>query len=434
MLVSITVKNWLSFRDEATLSLRASRERTHVETLHPLPKKYGTGKILPIAAVYGQNASGKTALFEAMQLMQRLVISSPDPDDLTGSIPFLLDPDSREAPTELSAEVLLGERIFRYSLSLKPEGILEESLMETLAKTNFTLFRRSDDLLGGDLDSDLNRAIMDNLPANQTFLNAAVKLGSEQLRPIYDWFAKSLKLVGLEASYREYSQMMVREDFREFAGDILRKYAGIDGIGLQPVEEGDVKNRLRSIVAKHSKKVDSGFTGIHHVISRSSRNVSYYFIQVEDGKVTDISRMAMRHRMPDGSTVNFDVESESAGTQRLVDLMPAFFDLDSSEDGQDNVYFIDEIDQSFHTAMTHDLVKRFLDSCTHESRKQLVFNLHDLSLMDSPILRKDELWVCDKDNDVGTSSLKNIGRYTGMRSDTNILKAYKTNVFGGYPG
>ena len=434
MLISFTVKNWLSFRDETTLSMRASRERTHVETLHPLPKKYGTGKILPIAAIYGPNASGKTAFFEAMQLMQKLVVSSPSPDDLTGSIPFLLDPASREAPTELSAEILLGERIFRYSLLLKPEGILEEELTEILAKTVFTIFRRTDDLLGGDLDSDLNRAILSNLPANQTFLNAAVKLGSEQLRPVYDWFSKSLKLVGLEASYGEYSQMIVREDFREFAGDILRKYAGIDGIGLQPVEEGDVKNRLRSIVAKHSKKVDPGFTGIHHVVSRTPRNVSYYFIQMENGEVTDVSRMAMRHRMPDGSTVNFDIESESAGTQRLIDLMPAFFDLKASEDGQVNVYFIDEIDQSFHTAITHDLVRRFLDSCTCQSRKQLVFSLHDLSLMESPLIRKDELWVCDKDDATGASSLISIGRHTDMRSDTKILKAYKANVFGGYPG
>lgn len=232
---------------------------------------------------------------------------------------------------------------------------------------------------------------------------------------------------------------MARESaqFRMTFGQIRNatelQYTGIDGVDLQPVEDGEMKNRLRSIVAKHSKKADPGFTGIHHVVSRSPRSVSYYFIQMENGEVADISRMAMRHRMPDGSTVNFDVESESAGTRRLIDLMPAFFDLDTTEDCRDNVYLIDEIDQSFHTAMTHDIVKRFLEGCVPESRKQLVFNLHDLSLMDSPELRKDELWACAKDADTGASSLTSIGRHPSMRSDTNILKAYRANVFGGYP-
>ena len=42
-----------------------------------------------------------------------------------------------------------------------------------------------------------------------------------------NWFARSLKLVGRDASYGEHSQMMVWEDFREFAGEIPQKHAGI---------------------------------------------------------------------------------------------------------------------------------------------------------------------------------------------------------------
>lgn len=61
MLVSFSLENWMSFRDEVTFSMVASRERQHGHRV-PRLQKYKT-KILPIAAIYGGNASGKTNFF-----------------------------------------------------------------------------------------------------------------------------------------------------------------------------------------------------------------------------------------------------------------------------------------------------------------------------------------------------------------------------------
>ena len=71
MLISFSVKNWMSYRDEVKLSMIASDDEQHKDRL-PFLKKY-SAHILPIASIYGGNASGKTNLFKALFCVKRLV-------------------------------------------------------------------------------------------------------------------------------------------------------------------------------------------------------------------------------------------------------------------------------------------------------------------------------------------------------------------------
>lgn len=47
--------------------------------------------------------------------------------------------------------------------------------------------------------------------------------------------------------------------------------------------------------------------------------------------------------------------------------------------------------RSFHTALTNDLVRSFIESCSETSRHQLIFTTHDLALMQQDTLRRDEV-------------------------------------------
>lgn len=71
MLVSFTFENWKSYRTATTLSMIADRSRQHNGTLSS--SEYYRGlRILPIAAVYGGNAAGKSNLFDALRLYKSL--------------------------------------------------------------------------------------------------------------------------------------------------------------------------------------------------------------------------------------------------------------------------------------------------------------------------------------------------------------------------
>lgn len=64
MLIEFTVKNYRSFRDEATLSMEA----TGVSTLKSVLIPYGGMRILPGAAIYGKNGGVRAMLSELFGL------------------------------------------------------------------------------------------------------------------------------------------------------------------------------------------------------------------------------------------------------------------------------------------------------------------------------------------------------------------------------
>lgn len=72
MLLQFNFKNFKSFRDDTTLDLTAtkiSEYSNHVISI-------GNEKVLPIAAIFGANASGKSNVLEAFRYMATYVASS----------------------------------------------------------------------------------------------------------------------------------------------------------------------------------------------------------------------------------------------------------------------------------------------------------------------------------------------------------------------
>ena len=61
MLIQFNFKNFKSFRDEATLDLSAAKMTEFSDRIVTV----GSEKILPVAAIYGANASGKSNIYNA---------------------------------------------------------------------------------------------------------------------------------------------------------------------------------------------------------------------------------------------------------------------------------------------------------------------------------------------------------------------------------
>ena len=100
------------------------------------------------------------------------------------------------------------------------------------------------------------------------------------------------------------------------------------------------------------------------------------------------------HPKPDGTEAKFEIHQESDGSQRIIDLLPAFFTEHIS--GVETVYVIDEVDRSLHTLLTRKLLEIYLANCSPKSRAQLLITTHDILLMDQELLRRDEMWVTEK--------------------------------------
>ena len=101
MLIQFNFKNFNSFRDEATLDLSAAKMTEFSERVISV----GGEKILPVAAVYGANASGKSNVYAAFEYMTDYVVNSFKYGDEVKNFdeirptPFLFDKESAQADT-----------------------------------------------------------------------------------------------------------------------------------------------------------------------------------------------------------------------------------------------------------------------------------------------------------------------------------------------
>ena len=96
------------------------------------------------------------------------------------------------------------------------------------------------------------------------------------------------------------------------------------------------------------------------------------------------------------------------------------------------VYVIDEVDRSLHTLLIRRLLEGYLAKCSHNSRSQLLFTTHNVLLMDQDLLRRDEMWISER-NAQGISSLLSFSEYKDVRYDKDIRKSYLQGRLGGIP-
>ena len=93
---------------------------------------------------------------------------------------------------------------------------------------------------------------------------------------------------------------------------------------------------------------------------------------------------------------------------------------------------MDELDRNFHTELSRALIGGFLANSNENSRVQLLFTTHDLLLMDPELLRRDEIWVIEKDR-FGQTQSSVLSDFKGPRKVTDLRKSYLNGRFGGVP-
>ena len=140
--------------------------------------------------------------------------------------------------------------------------------------------------------------------------------------------------------------------------------------------------------------------------------------------------MVSYHRNNDGIEIKFELNDESDGTKRLISLIPAFLELAAPRSNK--VFIIDEFDRSLHTLLLRQLLESYLDSCSPDTRSQLLFTTHDVLLMDQKLFRRDEMWITERARD-GATSLLSFSDFKDVRYDKDIRKSYLEGRLGGVP-
>lgn len=140
---------------------------------------------------------------------------------------------------------------------------------------------------------------------------------------------------------------------------------------------------------------------------------------------TVLVQLKLKHSL-NHKDIKFDIDEESDGTQRLLDLLPMIFAT-----GHDtSIYFVDEIDRSLHTKLSQYLLSDFAQRAK-EGSNQMIFTAHEISLIDLHLFRQDEIWFIDK-NQTGESKIKPLSDFL-LQEGMDTIKAYLSGRFGAVP-
>jgi AAA15 family ATPase/GTPase len=427
MIISFSVENWRSFREPATLSMVAGREKQHSERLSEVPG-YGM-KLLPAAAIYGANASGKTNLFKSLNSAKNLIVAGTQPESLIPVEPFRLDPACHSLPSKFRFELFINGKCFEFSFAVTQQRVMEEKLVEILKTTEKHLYKRSGDKIEfhSTLDKDkfLHFAFK-GTRENQLFLTNSVNQKVETFKPVFDWFKNKLVLIAPDSRFEPFERF-IQEDhplYKIMNNMLPLLDTGIEYIGGEemPFDHIPIPEPLK---LKLKTELQEGMT-----VRWLTEPINERFLVTRKGGELKAKKLVSFHRNINGEDIKFEMQQESDGTQRTIDLLPAFLEMAAAD--SDRVFVIDELDRSMHTLLTRRLLEGYLFACGPKCRSQLLFTTHDVLLMDQDLLRRDEMWVTERDRD-GSSTLFSFSEYKDVRNDKNIRKSYLQGRLGGIP-
>ncbi len=395
MLIEVRVANHRSIREEVALTFSVGRGGAADD---PRPRVIaGWGEpLLPVAALYGANASGKSNLLTALAFVVEAVERSQRAWPVEGGVPR--DPFAWGDPAAPSVfELTFVVEGVRYQYGFGTDGIvfLEEWLYAWPLGHKQTWFEREGDRFNfGDKLKGENATIAGLTRSNALFLSAAAQMGHVQLRPVFRWIVGIQvdgvpwrRRVGAATSQRRLER---REERGPFQGALLGLLVGAD--------TGIVDLRV-----------------VEAVSSPSTKGV----------------RVELCHQAGAGDKAWLPLEEESQGTQTLFQLAGPM--VEALQQG--GVLVVDELERSLHPNLALAVVRLFNDPTLNPRHAQLIFSTHDTALIGTtlgqPALRRDQVWLTEKGPE-GSTQLIALTDYQPRKME-NLERGYLQGRYGAVP-
>ncbi len=442
MLIQFSVSNFISFKDEVLLNMIPAKSRTMKD--HIINDDSGKSvEVLPVVTIYGANASGKTNLVNAIEFMQKIILTGTRPDALTGVRPFKLDPLTIQEPSRFEILFKYQGILYTYGFVISSTTILEEWLFAYYTNQESKIFERiskdnkTEVVPGKKLTDDVESAefikfISKGTRPNQLFLTEAHDKNVNILKPVIHWFKEHLQIIRPDSSY---SSLTVRSHKDSFFIDYISKFLHIADTGINKIacesEDYDPLKHFADFPEVFREKINKDLTvsGMQNILIQTrDSSITISKDDTDGNSSVKLLRLKTEHIRTDGTPTLFDTNEESDGTRRLMDLAPMLLDIWE----HDRVFIIDELDRSLHPHLSRLFIKTCLAGVIEKkSRGQFIMTTHDTNLLDRSLLRRDEILFMEKDRQ-GSSHLTSLADYK-VSEGLNYENGYLNGRFGAIP-
>lgn len=452
ILLSLTVRNHRSIRDEITLDLTTPSLRT----LKPRDDRTWAESTYPLLGILGANATGKSAILDALTYMFAAIHRSATVWQEAPAMlrrPFALDPESRDSSSTYEIDFVLDDRRHRYGFEVDADGIVAEWLYDLPRSRWRTRLER---------DRDSGRLVIGGRPAplstvtdRELVLSRALLLRTSPLHTLARSLVDRVDVVRINDSYRRSRLQSLADSLAEGATTFadIRGLLQIADIGVKDVslrEDAipdallDLTRKLKEVFSPDTS-TDDDTTDDDSSTAREndgapSTGTPDPSPEAPDGPARPedpdavlrhvVRSLTFTHHGDTGEAPEFSIDDESAGTVAwLVLAVPA---LEALRRG--GLLIVDEIDSSLHPHLLDILLTTFADPAINTRHAQLIFTAHDANIL-SPLstvpLAEEQIWFTDKTRE-GVTELTCLADFS-KHPDANRQKRYLSGVYGGVP-
>lgn len=428
MLLQFSVSNYRAFRDLQTLNLAASNYDKALPENCIAPELPGlkNRRWLKGAAIYGANASGKSTLIEALESLVDFVRDSAKTTDpqspITHIEPFALDPAAAAEPTAFAVSFVSDGVRYEYRVAATRQLVWHESLRAFPVGKEQVWFVRdwspeaNDHVFSPDSPKGLPRdkAIEKRTLPNMLYLSKAIAENRKELTSVFRWFVNRLEFIDLRfllpsvAFYQQTLHLLSQEN-SPLKEDILRLLRNAD-LGIRGA---------RQIDNPPPPEAESFFKAMHDNAPEELKSIF--------GGNHWRSEPELLHAAAGGQHVPLPWGRESTGTHRLFALIGPL--LEHLKAG--HTVCVDELEASMHPLMVRELLRLFFSNQENASSAQIIFTTHNPLLLDPTLIRRDQVWFTDKD-DEGRAHLYPLINYD-PRVGESLVRGYLSGRYGAVP-
>ncbi len=407
MLLRFRFSNYRSFREEQELSLVASPLSENPEAV--MASSAIPDGVLPVAAIYGANASGKSNVLKALQYMLLAIKDSFGNWPPNGPIPYepyALDGSSSTQPSQFVIDFLFEGSRYHYGFTSNSDGIVSEWLHAFPNQRRQVWFDRkrgrpisfSRTLIGE------NTQIAKLTRPNSLFLAAAAQANHRVLAPLHQWLTSGQPVVGpaRETSLHDAMELLERSQTVLLAVGRLLMAAdlGISRLTIKPSKPS---------------------------LSEPSEPAASASVAALRARIFKLRRELEFHHSGSAGSLIFSRDQESDGTLAYLSILASAL----TRLGAGGLLLVDELDRSLHPILARSLVELFNSKESNPKGAQLIFNTHDTNLLSGGLLRRDQIWFTEKDRK-GASHLYPLTDFKPRKGE-NLENGYLQGRYGAIP-
>jgi predicted ATPase len=327
--------------------------------------------------------------------------------------PFRFDPALADQPSRFEYHFICEEQRYSFELALTAHRIVEEKLRSFPMGKEILLYHRQytpdgdqyqfgSHLEGGEL---LHKVWCDLTNSQTLFIKQAVKNSNDnlkQLRIPFNWFINNHCIDPQQMP--NYTKTTIHAASLQLG--IAKRLASF----LQTIDVPMAEIQFETASAA-PVDIEQFKTDIRGLFDGSTKQAKATFM----------------HATELGSA-GFELAEESKGTQNLIGFWSLWDAFNQQKETIVSVLVFDELDASLHPNIVASLIRQRQEQ---EHTRQLIFTTHDTHLMDTKLLRRDQIWLTERDAN-GATQLYSIHDIAGRESE-DIEKRYYEGRYRGLP-